>query len=398
MTTFLVAFMCTPSWSVEKKVVSIAAFAPLTGDFASYGARGKLAMERAEADIAKFTSEANLPITFKFLYEDTETKANVTLEKLKAMAAQGVKIAIGLLDSSDMRLIMGYANANKIAVLTAFSTVAELGVANDYVFRPIPHDEMEGVALAEMVKDMGFTHAVLLVRKDPCDLSIANRFVKEFQSRGGKVLERVEFAGGTKEFSGEISSLERAADPAVKEFGPRKVAVVTLTWEDLALVLSQAQARKSSLLSLTWTGGDAVAQSSVILRDAGDVASKVSIISPMYSAPSSAKREALLQYAQKQIGETLDIYSLVTYDCAWLAALSALCAQSGDGEAIKAVLPHVAYNYYGVSGWTELDELGDRKALNVDFFAVKEVNGSPSWNKVSEYDAATGTLSKVSLK
>jgi len=35
----------------------------------------------------------------------------------------------------------------------------------------------------------------------------------------------------------------------------------------------------------------------------------------------------------------------------------------------------VAYNYYGVSGWTELDELGDRKALNVDFFAVKDVEG-----------------------
>jgi len=220
-----------------------------------------VALEKAEADIAKFTSEAKLPITFKFLYEDTETKANVTLEKLKAMAAQGVKVVVGLLDSADTRLIMGYANANKIAVVSSFSTVAELGVPDDYIFRPIPHDDMEGVALAELVEHLGFTHVALLVRKDPCDISIANRFVEEFQARGGKVLERVEFAGGTREFSGELSALERAVEPAVKEVGAQKVAVVTLTWEDLAQVLSQAQARKSPLLSLTWTGGDAVAHS-----------------------------------------------------------------------------------------------------------------------------------------
>jgi branched-chain amino acid transport system substrate-binding protein len=398
LAVFLAASASTPVFSAEQKEIKIGAFMPLTGDFASYGARGKVAIEKAEADIAKFTSEAELPVTIKFLYEDTETKANVTLEKMKAMAAQGVKVAVGLLDSSDIRLTMGYANANKIAIISSFSTVAELGIADDYVFRPIPHDDMEGVALAELVQEMGFSHVALLVRKDPCDLSIASSFVKEFESAGGKVLERVDFAGGTKEFSGELSALERAVKPAVEEFGTNKVAVVSLTWEDLAIVLSQAQARKSPLLSLTWTGGDAVAQSSVILRDAGEVAKQVQVISPMYSAPQSTKREALLQYVDDQIGETLDIYGLVSYGCAWLAALSAITTQSGDGEAIKKARPLVAANYYGARGWTELDELGDRKALNVEFYAVKEVDGELAWVKVSEYDAATGSLSGVPSK
>jgi branched-chain amino acid transport system substrate-binding protein len=398
LAVLLATLTAAPGITAEKKEISIGAFMPLTGDFASYGARGRVAIEKAEADIAKFTSEANLPITIKFLYEDSETKANVTLEKIKAMAAQGVKVAVGLLDSSDIRLAMGYANANKIAMISSFSTVADLGIADDYIFRPIPHDDMEGVALAELIKTMGFSHVALLVRKDPCDLSIASSFVKEYEARGGKILERVDFAGGTKEFSGELSSLERAVKPAVEEFGAEKVAVISLTWEDLAIILSQAQARKSPLLDLTWTGGDAVAQSTVILRDAGEAAAKVSVISPMYSAPKSPKREALLAYAQEKIGETLDIYSLVAYDCAWLAALSAICTQSGDGAAIKDALPHVAANYYGASGWTDLDELGDRKALNVEFFAVHEVDGELAWVKVSEYDAATGSLSEATSK
>ena len=67
-------------------------------------------------------------------------------------------------------------------------------------------------------------------------------------------------------------------------------------------------------------------------------------------------------------------------------------------QAIKDALPYVASNYYGASGWAELDELGDRKALNVEFFAVKEVEGKHAWVKVSEYDAATGSLAEVSSK
>ena len=78
LAVLLAALIAAPGITAEKQEISIGAFMPLTGDFASYGARGRVAIEKAEADIAKFTSEANLPITIKFLYEDSETKANVT--------------------------------------------------------------------------------------------------------------------------------------------------------------------------------------------------------------------------------------------------------------------------------------------------------------------------------
>jgi len=375
------------AWSAQK-VVPIGIMYPLSGDFASYGARAKVVLAKAEADINEFVQEANLPFTFKFYHEDTETKANVTLDKIKAFAAKGVKLVVGALDSADIRMISGYVNANKIVVIGTMSTVAELGVP-DYIFRPIPYDDMTGVALAKLVSELGYTHVALLVRKDPCDISIANRFAKDFT---GEILTRVEYAGGTREFSSELSALEGAIKPAVEKYSSDKVAVVSLTWEDLALIYAQAQARDSAVLSVMWTGGDAIARSSVVIKDAGPIAVKVSTIAPMATAPDSSKKAALYKYVNEKIGETLDIYSLACYDSLWLGVLSILATGRYDGESIRKALPYIADNYFGPSGWIELNERGDRTALDVDFWAVKEVDGVPKWVRVARYGSATDAV------
>lgn len=396
--SFLIVILLMGSLSVlaadsNQKTVPIGVLLPLSGDFASYGSRAKTVLQKAEKDINNFAEEADLPYNFKFLYVDTETKPNVALNKVKSLSAKGVEVITGLISSGDVRLIKGYADANNIVTITPFSTVAELGVADDYIFRPIPHDDMEGKALAELVVNRGIEHVALLVRKDPCDISISRMAEKKLKELGVEVLTRVEYSGGTQEFSSELSALERAVNPAIKKYGEDKVGVVSVTWEDLARVFSQAKSRDSNLLNVTWTGGDAVAHSSVIIEDVGSTAAEVKTIAPMYTTPTSSKKKELVSYVQEQIGQSPDIYSLITYDSAWLAAQSILTAGEYDGKAIKKVLPTVADNYYGVSGWSKLNKLGDREALDIKLWAVKEVDGEPKWVQVGYYSAATGEVS-----
>lgn len=372
--------------------IPIGVLLPLSGDFASYGARGKACAELAESDIDDFIESTGLPVTFKFYYEDTETKADIALQKVETLAARGVKVVTGLLCSSDIQAVKGYADANKIVVITPFSTVAELGVAGDYIFRLIPHDELEGIALAKLLYDLGFRHVAILQRKDPCDISIAHMFRDEFQELGGEVLEYVEYEPGTSEFTSELSSLEAAIGPAIDQYGADKVAIQTLTWEDLAMVLTQAKARNSITLSVRWFGGDAVALSTTILEDAGDVAAQTQLLAGFYLAPDSPKKSRLVEYVKSKIGEEPDIYSLITYDCMWVAALSILQAGVNDGETIQKVVPCVADNYFGVSGWTELDETGDRTGLDIIFYQVKPMDAEYQWVVVAKYSAATGSI------
>jgi len=373
--------------------IPIGVLLPLTGDFASYGARGKACAELAESEINDFVTAAGLPVSFKFYYEDTETKADIALQKLQTLVAKGVKVVTGLLSSADIQSVKGYADSNKIVVISPFSTVAELGVAGDYIFRPIPHDDMEGIALAKLVYGAGYRHVAILQRRDPCDISIATMFKEKFEELGGEILEYVEYEPGTSEFSTELAALESAIGPAIEQYGSETVAIQTLTWEDLATVLAQAKARNSITLTVDWFGGDAVAQSTVILQDAGDIAAQVRLLAPAYAAPESIKKTKVVDYVKNKLGEEPDIYSLVLYDCVWIAALSILQAGVNDGEVIQKVVPTVANNYFGASGWTQLDETGDRVGLDVNFYQVKQVDSEYQWELVATYSAATGNVS-----
>ncbi|RSN75549.1 ABC transporter substrate-binding protein [Candidatus Methanodesulfokora washburnensis] len=382
----------TPAPTGLPKEIPIGVPLPLSGDFASYGARGKAVAELAEKDINDFVKSVGLPLTFKFYYEDTETKSDVTLQKVQTFAAKGIKVIVGLLSSADIQAIKGYVDANKIVVITSFSTVAELG-APDYIFRLIPHDDMEGVALARLVYGLGITHVAILQRKDPCDISIAHSFRDEFKRLGGEILAYIEYEPGTSEFSSEIAALETAIGPAIQKYGADKVAIQTLTWEDLAMTLAQAKARNSITLSVRWFGGDAIAMSSVILRDAGDVAVRTQLLAGFYYAPETPKKEKVVKYVKEKTGEDVDIYSLILYDCLWVAAMSVLQAGTYDGAIIQKMVPYVANSYFGASGWTEIDENGDRKGLDMAFYQVKTVDGKPKWVLVAKYISATGAVS-----
>jgi len=128
------------------------------------------------------------------------------------------------------------------------------------------------------------------------------------------------------------------------------------------------------------------------LEDAGDVAAQTQLLAGFYYAPESPKKEKVVNYVKNKLGEEPDIYSLIAYDCAWVAALSILQAGVNDGEVIQKVVPYVANNYFGASGWTELDETGDRTGLDIIFYQVKQVDSDYEWVVVAKYSAATGSV------
>ena len=378
--------------------IPIGALVPLSGDFASYGARGKACLELAEEDINAYVKSIGLDVTFKFYYEDTETKPEVALEKVKSLATtKGVRVVVGLLCSADVGTIMGYCNEHKIVVITPFSTVKEYAIEDDFIFRPIPYDEICGFALAKIMNEMGITHAAILCRKDPCDLSIAAAFKDEFPEKyGGTILEYLEFDPGTTDFTTELDTLEAAIAPAVSAHGADKVGLLVTAWEDYALVLSQAHERGGVLMQIKWFGGDAVAMSTAVIRDAGEPASIVRAISPLYAATESPKLKSLIERVETKIHEKPDIYSICAYDAAWLAALAILNAGVYDGEAIRKAVPEVAKNYFGASGWTDLNEAGDRKATDLNFYAVFETTpGTYEWKIVAKWSCLTGEITWI---
>ncbi len=70
---------------------------------------------------------------------------------------------------------------------------------------------------------------------------------------------------------------------------------------------------------------------------------------------------------------------MTTYDACWIATFVDLDALPDDKESIKMAMNTITDTYFGISGWTILNENGDREYWNYDIWTVTEADGSYQW-------------------
>jgi branched-chain amino acid transport system substrate-binding protein len=379
-----------PLTSTLPSEIPIGVILTLTGDFSSYGARAQATAKIAESDINAYVKSIGIPTTFRFFYEDYETKPDVALQRIQSLYARGVKVVIGGMTSGAMKSIDSYADTNKILVIDGTSTAARASVAppGDYEFRVVPAAEAEGVALASALKNKGYMNVAMVSAEDTYSLSIRDSFKTAYAAAGGKLVADITYAyPGTTDFSVVLNTLEQQVAPLLSAH--QTVAIFANMWEDVAVMLNQANSRNSPVLSLTWFGPDTLSQDTVIIKNAGPVATKVKLISVQLMAPLTTKHQALNAALQSSMGQEPDIYALATYDAAWVAALSILNAGKYDTDAIKAALPTVAASYWGATGNTELNAAGDRVTMDMEFWAVVQ----SQWQRVATYSSVDKQVS-----
>jgi branched-chain amino acid transport system substrate-binding protein len=367
-------------------VIPIGVLLTVTGDFSSYGVRAQATAKIAESEINNYTSTLGLPVTFQFYYEDYETQPDVALTKVQALYAQGIKVIIGGMTSGAMKTIDSYVDTNHILVIDGTSTAARESVAppGDYEVRVVPAAEAEGAALTAALLNKGYTNVAMVSAEDAYSLSIHDAFKSAFTAAGGNLVADVTYSyPGTTDFTVVLNTLEQQVAPLMSSKQP--VAIFANMWEDVAVMLNQANSRNSPLLSLTWFGPDTMSQDTVISKDAGAVASKVKLISVQLAAPITTRSQRLNATLMAQMGQAPDVYALATYDAAWIAALAILQAGRYDADAVKAALPTVAATYWGATGNTELNSAGDRVTMDMEFWAV--VQGQ--WERVATYSSTS---------
>ena len=379
-----------PLTSTLPSEIPIGVILTLTGDFSSYGVRAQATAKIAESEINAYVTSLGIPTTFKFYYEDYETKPDVALQRLQDLYARGVKVVIGGMTSGAMKSIASYADTNKILVIDGTSTAARASVAppGDYEIRVVPAAEAEGTALAAALKSQGYMNVAMVSAEDTYSLSIHDSFKTAYAAVGGNLVADITYAyPGTTDFTVVLNTLEQQVAPLLSAH--QSVAIFANMWEDIAVMLNQANGRNSPLLSLTWFGPDTLSQDTVIIQNAGAIATKVKLISVQLMAPLTSKHLALNAAVQSSIGQEPDIYALATYDAAWVAALSILVAGRYDTDAIKAALPTVAASYWGATGNTELNSAGDRVTMDMEFWAVVQ----SQWQRVATYSSVDKQVS-----
>jgi len=381
---------------------SVGALLSLTGPGKSLGIASKAALEIAARDINANLSKQGSPTRVRVITEDTKHDPNVALQKLQALAAQGVKIVIGPQSSAELQVLKPYADQNGIVIISHGSTASSLAIAGDNVFRVVPDDTREAEAVVALMWGEGIRTIVPLWRTDAGNQGLHDSVKRALEARGGVVTDGVGYPTTTQEFAAALASIRAQVSQAVSGQAPGSVGIYLAAFDEAVTIFNQAK-DDPVLSSVKWYGSDGVVQLPALVKSApvAGFAAKAGYPCPTYGLDDAlqAKWKPVADQIRARTRITPDAFALSAYDALEIAMLAYVQAGgTGNLTTFKQALVQTADTYSGITGPVVLNEAGDRKTGNFDFWAVRKAGGKYEWERVARYRSSpdgTGTITRL---
>ena len=118
--------------------------------------------------------------------------------------------------------------------------------------------------------------------------------------------------------------------------------------------------------------GESSGRSQRMIDDAEGLQNAVGDFSSLMTLAKSWKWMSLDERFYDLVAQPASFYTSTDYDAAYALALSVIEAGSVDANDVAPLWPTVPRNYYGTSGWVDLDENGDRKPGIFDIWGFTE--------------------------
>ncbi len=358
------------------------ALLPLTGDLSSSGESAAAALELAVDDINAFFSGIASKTRVRLMVEDTQTDPAVALEKLGGMAKKGVKIVIGPDSSSEVEAVRSYAAENDMLLISHASTAPSLAISGDNIFRFVPDDTHQAEAVSRLMWQDGIRAIIPMYRGDLWGDDLFKAAKSSFEGLGGRVLDSVRYSPGQTAFTTELETMSSTLSQAIAQYGIRAVAVYLLSFEEVVTIFTQAR-DYPVLSSVKWYGSDSTALSRSLIdnNQAARFAITTNFINPMYGN----KAGPVADKVREKLKRSPEVYALAAYDALWVAVKTRLATRTNDIESLKKAFREEAGRYDGATGWTVLNDAGDRISGDYFFWALKDDKGSPTWNSLARY-------------
>jgi branched-chain amino acid transport system substrate-binding protein len=211
------------------------------------------------------------------------------------------------------------------------------------------------------------------------------------------VAETVKYDPSIQDFSSYVTLLSNNLDAVLDQYPPEKTGIYLVSFSEGTDILNIAS-MQNSLGMVNWYGSSAFAESKSLLTDteAADFAISQNFSCPVFGLDDNAKDRWLPLSAalESELGRKPEVYALVAYDAAWLLTYTYLINTGDitDIRNLKVAFTENANNHYGVTGWTGLNDAGDRAYATYDFFGIEKEGESYSWVRTAKFNNASGVL------
>jgi branched-chain amino acid transport system substrate-binding protein len=385
----------TPTEPAEREVL-IGGLFSLTGTWSTLGQTSEVAVEIATEEVNRYLEGNAAGLRFRVAVEDTRLEPERALELAQALRARGAQILVGPQSSAEVAHLKPYVDANDMLLVSHGSTAGNLAIAGDNVFRFTPSDVPEGVASSAMMWEDGIRALVPIWRDDAGNEGLAVAHRAAFTALGGTVAEGVSYAPATRDFAATAAALRAQVEQAITEYGVDQVAVYLAAFDEVVQLFASAAA-DPVLGMVRWYGSNGVALSDALVSDptGAEFAIRTGYPNPVFGRDEGAREiwEPLVEQIRTRTGHEPDGFALAVYDAVWTVARAYTASgATRDIERLKQAFTTAAATGYGATGWTVLDEAGDRRYGDFDFWAIRLEDGVPRWTRVAVYESRMGRL------
>lgn len=350
-----------------------------------------LLKEIIEPDLNKYASKLNYNVRFNFVLDNAQGKAATHLEKVQGFKARGINLFIGGGYSSFAQSSLSYCNDNDMLMWSPSSSSPLLAIENDNFFRMCPDDTIQAPVISEMIQSRGVKRIIVLQRGDAWADGIYNYFEPAFLVNNGEITKRTRYNINENDFSHILQHTDELMRQTISESGVGEFGILVLCFDEIVNIIKQAQ-NYPDLLDVPWFGSDGTVFSKKILDETPYLASKVKLFSTYTSPVGSSKFADLYDRYYGLTNQPLGFYSACIYDIAWIIAQGILEAQSTAATDIIPLIPRLTANHFGSTGWSLINEAGDRANTNYLIWGYTLNDENPECSVHGYYDSITGEI------
>ncbi len=370
----------------EEKYAKIGLFEPMTGDNSLPGNRERLGVEYART-VKPFLSVGGESYTVQLVEEDTKSSVEQTVYAARALAEQGVCIALGTYGSTECSVAAADLEAADISALGITCTDPTVTENHSNYYRICYLDAFEGKLLAQYAYGIGARKAYCLAQTDiTYDRQMCQYFIDEFELLGGTVITSVTEV----KYNTYSTSLNNFAD-----------YLYGATTNNADVMFSPIPLKKGVQLLQECAAADV--KFNVLGDDNWDDPSIGEAVAGTYQAVSFAtifaasRNEACQEFVTgfqdwlhadparvEANGGTDTVYpaSALAYDAYMVAAAAIEAAGSTEAAAVSAAIGGVVYD--GLTGAISFDENGDATRTELYIKAADNYTGEISYQQAQK--------------
>lgn len=387
------------STTVYEQRILLGALVPLTGGGASAGESGNEGILLGMNDVRDYLQQNNPSWSVDIVVEDTETDTLVAREKYNILKARGIKMIIGPFSSAVLKSLKPHADRDGILLISPASVATNLSEENDNVFRLLPDVTSQGEAMTALLVDEGIELIIPLVRDDIWGEELLAATSAQFGAVGFETAPAVYFDPNNLDANEIITQLSQQLSDALMQTEASKTGIYMLSYGEGYTLLKTAK-DIPQFADVKWFGSSGFAENNTIVSDieTADFAVETQLLCPSFGLDPEAYQiwNPIQAQLEAKMNRKPEIYAFTSYDAVWLATKTYLQTQhNANTQILKQGFMLQAEQYFGASGWTSLNNAGDRNSATYDFWGVTTDENLAYWENKVIYNNITKTLSRI---